>query len=40
MRLLATHMASISLVTGTLFAHALATDDDAPAPVAARAASR
>ena len=40
MRLLATLMVSISLVTTALFAHALATVDDPAAPVVARVASR
>ena len=42
MRLLATLMASITLLTTGLFAHALATADEpaATAPVVARAASR
>ena len=41
MRTLATLMASITLVTVALFAHALATvDEQKPAPQIARAASR
>ena len=40
MRLLATVMASITLLTTALFAHALATADQPSAPVATRVASR
>ena len=40
MRLLATLMTSITLVTTALFVHALATVDEPAAPVAARVASR
>jgi hypothetical protein len=40
MRLLATVMASITLLTTALFVHALATVDESPAPVASRVASR
>ncbi len=40
MRTLATIMASIILVTTALFAHALATVADQPAPTVAPAASR
>ncbi len=40
MRLLATLMLSISLVTTALFAHALATVDEPAAPVVAHVASR
>ncbi|HEY8103319.1 MAG TPA: hypothetical protein VIE18_02320 [Gaiellaceae bacterium] len=40
MRLLATLMISITLVTTALFAHALATADESPAPAVARVASR
>ena len=40
MRLLATLMASITLVTAGLFAHALATADEPDAPVVARTVSR
>jgi hypothetical protein len=40
MRLLAALMASITLVSTALFAHALATVDEPSAPVAARVASR
>jgi hypothetical protein len=40
MRLLAALMASITLVTTALFAHALATVDEPSAPVATRVASR
>jgi hypothetical protein len=40
MRLLATLMTSITLLTAGLFVHALATVDEPTAPVAARAASR
>lgn len=40
MRLLATLMASISLVTSALFAHALAAAADEPAPAVVRVASR
>lgn len=40
MRLLATLMVSISLVTTALFAHALATADAPSAPTVARVASR
>lgn len=40
MRLLATLMASITLVTTALFAHALATAEDPAAPAVARVASR
>jgi hypothetical protein len=40
MRLLATVMASITLLTTALFAHALATVDEPVTPVATRVASR
>jgi hypothetical protein len=40
MRLLATLMATITLVTAGLLAHALATVDEPAAPVVARTASR
>ena len=40
MRLLATLMTSITLLTTGLFAYALATVDDPAAPVVARTASR
>ena len=40
MRLLATLMASITLVTTALFAHALAGANDRAAPVAAQGSSR
>jgi hypothetical protein len=40
MRLLATLMASIFLVTTTLFAHALTTDGEPPAPTVSHVASR
>ena len=40
MRMLAALMASITLVTTALFAHALATVDEPSAPVATRVASR
>jgi hypothetical protein len=40
MRLLATVMASITLLTTALFVHALATVDEPSAPAATRAASR
>jgi Spy/CpxP family protein refolding chaperone len=40
MRLLATIMASITLLTTALFAHALATVDEPSPPVATRVASR
>jgi hypothetical protein len=40
MRLLATVMVSLTLLTTALFAHALATVDESPAPVATRVASR
>ena len=40
MRAMATLMASITLVTTALFAHALATADEQPAPTVAHVASR
>ena len=40
MRLLATVMVSLTLLTTALFAHALATADDPTAPVATRVAAR
>ena len=40
MRLLATLMVSITLVTSALFAHALAAANDRPAPVAAQGSPR
>jgi hypothetical protein len=40
MRTLATLMASITLVTTALFAHALVTADKQPAPTVAHVASR
>jgi hypothetical protein len=40
MRLLATLMATLTILTAGLFAHALATVDEPDAPVVARAASR
>ena len=40
MRAMATLMASITLVTTALFAHALATAGEQPAPTVARVASR
>ena len=40
MRLLATLMTSITLLTTGLFVHALATADEPAAPVVARVASR
>ena len=40
MRAMATLMASIILVTTALFAHALVTTDEQPAPTVARLASR
>jgi hypothetical protein len=40
MRTVATIMASITLVTTALFAHALATADEQPSPAVAGAASR
>jgi hypothetical protein len=40
MRAMATLMASITLVTTALFAHAVATADEQPAPTVARTASR
>jgi hypothetical protein len=40
MRLLATLMASITLVTTALFAHALVTADEPPAPTITHVASR
>ena len=40
MRTMATIMASITLVTTALFAHALATAEEQPQPAVARAAAR
>jgi hypothetical protein len=40
MRLLVAIMASITLLTTALFAHALAMADEAPAPAVSRIASR
>jgi hypothetical protein len=40
MRAMATLMASIALVTTALFAHALATVEEQPAPTVGRVASR
>ena len=40
MRAMATLMASITLVTTALFAHALASADEKPAPTVARVAAR
>jgi hypothetical protein len=40
MRLLATLMASITLVTTALFAHALLTADEQPAPTVTHVAAR